>query len=208
MSALPPRTDTDPDPSRFMKDKSDLLAKVMAPALALDRTQVVVWQTFGSNNDKGLWYDNGQTPNFHNDVAHGGGYKGVVHRAAWDVYQIEMQMLGNLLLELKAIPEGNGTVLDNTLVVTYSDMSHGGHGYTMPAFTLLAGGRNGTLGGGRLKLGKFVKLPTQRGHNDLLLTVAHLAGVTSAPDKQGKIVGLNDFGTLPHNRGLIRELFG
>lgn len=205
---LPSRAATDPDPSLFMKEKSDLLAKVMSIALGLGRTQVAVWQTFGSNNDRGLWYFGGKKPNFHNDIAHGGAYKGIVAPATWEVYAIEMQMLGNLLLELKAIPEGSGTALDSTLVVTYADMSDGGHHYTIPCFTLVAGGRNGRLGGKALKLGKYVKLPAQRSNGDFLMTMAHLAGVTDGLGPTGQVLPLDSFGASAHSTGLVREIFG
>jgi hypothetical protein len=203
----PARVESDPDPSRFMKEKSDLLAGVMSLALGLGRTQVAVWQTCGSNNDKGLWYYDGRQPNFHNSIAHGGAYQGIVSPATWSVYEIEMQMLGNILLALKAIPEGGGTALDSTLVVTYSDMSDGGHHFHTPAFTLLAGGRNGRLGGRALRLGSYIKLPMQRPNNDLLLTVAHLAGVTTARDSKGAVTELDSFGSTKHSTGIIRDIF-
>jgi hypothetical protein len=207
IKGFPARVDTDPNPDMFLREKSDLLAKVMSLALAINRTQVVVWQTFDQIGTKGLWYDQGRNPDFHNSIGHGPGDKSGLAARTWEVYNIEMQMFANLMLELKSIPEGNGTVLDSTLIVTYSDMCNGVHNHTIPAFTLLAGGRNGRFGGGALKLGKYVRLPLQRANNDLLLTVSHLLGVDTIRDSGGSIVPFDSIGNTQHCKGLVREIF-
>ncbi|PWU13459.1 MAG: hypothetical protein C5B49_14695 [Bdellovibrio sp.] len=71
--------------------------------------------------------------------------------------------IAKLADSLKAIPEGNGTMLDNTLIVHVSEISgiqdsqtgHGTHnGTSIPFFTI--GGKN--MG---VKVGSFLNLPTQ-----------------------------------------------
>ncbi len=102
-----------------------------------------------------------------------------------------------LLGKLDAMPEGNGSVLDNTAVVWFSEIAQGTHEhYDMPF--LIAGGA-----GGYFKTGRYVNLnpgskhvvlnpswarkpPYGRTHNDLFLTFMDMMGVpaTSFGDPQ------------------------
>ena len=92
-----------------------------------------------------------------------------------------------LLGRLDAMPEGNGTVLDNTAVVWFSEIAQGSHEhYDMPF--VIAGGAGGTF-----KTGRYVNLnpgakhvvlnpswarkpPYGRTHNDLYLTFMDMMG--------------------------------
>ena len=96
-----------------------------------------------------------------------------------------------LLAKLDAIPEGNGTVLDNTAVVWFSEIAQGSHEhYDMPF--VIAG-----QAGGFFKTGRYVNLnpgskhvvlnpswarrpPYGRTHNDLYLTFMEMMGVPAA----------------------------
>jgi uncharacterized protein DUF1552 len=102
-----------------------------------------------------------------------------------------------LLGKLDAMPEGNGTVLDNTAVVWFSEIAQGSHEhYDMPI--VIAGGA-----GGAFKTGRYVNLnpgskhvvlnpswarepPYGRTHNDLYLTFMNMMGApaTSFGDPQ------------------------
>jgi hypothetical protein len=93
-----------------------------------------------------------------------------------------------LLARLDAMPEGNGTVLDSTAVVWFSEIAQGSHEhYDMPF--VIAGGA-----GGYFKTGRYVNLnpgskhavlnpswarkpPYGRTHNDLFLTFLDMMGV-------------------------------
>jgi hypothetical protein len=92
-----------------------------------------------------------------------------------------------LLAKLDAMPEGNGTVLDNTAVVWFSEIAQGTHEhYDMPF--VIAGGA-----GGYFKTGRYLNLnpgskhvvlnpswarnpPYGRTHNDLFLTFMDMMG--------------------------------
>jgi hypothetical protein len=83
------------------------------------------------------------------------------------------ERLAEVLHQLDAIPEGNGTLLDNTMFIYNNDLAEGAPHSVAPAITWVAG-----RGGGKLRTGRFLDL----GGNDftqLLVTAAHVMGVTS-----------------------------
>lgn len=91
--------------------------------------------------------------------------------------------LAYLLDKLAAIPERNGTMLDNTLVVWVNELGDGGtHGHERTPW-VLAGNVNGFL-----KTGQVVSFPGQP-HNRVLLTICNALGVEGA-----------DFGDPDFNR--------
>lgn len=96
-----------------------------------------------------------------------------------------MDSLAQLLDRLKAIPEGDGTMLDNTLVVagcTVGDSWR--HGYrNCPV--VLAGSCGGSLNTGRyLRFGDYdVDNPSNSPHggrtnNDMLISICHAMGLS------------------------------
>jgi hypothetical protein len=67
-----------------------------------------------------------------------------------ELEQWRVERIASLLRQMDAIPEGDGTLLDNTLVVWSSDMAEGNHDQ-QDVPTLIFGG-----GGGSLETGRFV----------------------------------------------------
>jgi hypothetical protein len=86
-------------------------------------------------------------------------------QAAWWVGQFAY-----LLEELAARPEGNGSMLDHSLVLFCTEVCDGNtHGHDDMPF-ILAGG-----GSGRVNTGRLYNLGYRR-HADLLLSIAHAMG--------------------------------
>ena len=88
----------------------------------------------------------------------------------------QMNLLGGLAGKLKAVPEGDGTMLDNTLILFLSDagsVHHTGY-HNMPLLAL--GNLNGAF-----KTGRYLHYPdyNQPGHRvlaNLLMSLLHGAG--------------------------------
>jgi hypothetical protein len=81
------------------------------------------------------------------------------------------EQLAYLLQKLALVPEGDGTMLDNTLVLCVNEISRGNtHSHDDMHF-LLAGGAGGRLPGGRYL--RFDGRP----HNDLLVSVLNALGL-------------------------------
>jgi len=67
-------------------------------------------------------------------------------------------LLADLARRLNAVKEGNGTMLDNTLIVWMSDSGEGHHGFCSEWPLVLVGGR-----AGRLKTaGRFLQFPAYK----------------------------------------------
>jgi hypothetical protein len=101
------------------------------------------------------------------------------------------ERFAELLGHLDAVKEGDGTLLDHTIVIWGNEAATGLHNAN-PAVTVLAGG-----GGGLLKTGQNVDL-TAYDHSQLLITMAQGVGATS----------VNHIGNLGMKDGDIPSLLG
>jgi hypothetical protein len=76
------------------------------------------------------------------------------------------------LNKLKTTPDGDGSLLDHSLILFGSGMSNSNEHNHNPLPMLLAGGASGTVKGGR-----HIRLEKNTTHSNLLLTILHKAGV-------------------------------
>ncbi|QDU19777.1 DUF1552 domain-containing protein [Urbifossiella limnaea] len=110
-------------------------------------------------------------------IGHGGSYQGKTWAELYDIIRrYHFDLIAGLLRKLQAVPEGNGTMLDNTVLVYLSDgaESHHSRCWEWPMVVI------GDLGG-KLKTGRYVDypgygLPGHRTTANLYLTLLHLAG--------------------------------
>jgi hypothetical protein len=110
-------------------------------------------------------------------IGHGGSFEG----KTWaDLYNIirryHFDLIARLMKKLEAVKEGDGTMLDNTLIVYLSDGAEGHHSrcWEWPMVVI------GDLGG-KLKTGRYIDYPgyAQRGHRttaNMYVTLLQLAG--------------------------------
>ncbi len=105
------------------------------------------------------------------------------------------QQFAYLLSQLAAVPEGNGTLLDNTLAVWAYDMNLGAGHVLEPAIAVLAGGLGGTMitGAG----GRFVDFQKGRDWTQMLVTICHAMGATNVT----RVGDVSYVGTVP---GIIK----
>jgi hypothetical protein len=133
---------------------------VAVAALKCDVTRVVGVQLTNGNGGaltfswlglegKGMEFS---VRNYH-DVSHRPGPNDVdkIKSEAWF-----MQQLAGLLKRLKSIPEGNGTMLDNTVVLWINHMGNGGAHNSNRLPFIVAGGKNGGM-----KTGQYLKVNRQ-----------------------------------------------
>ncbi len=112
-------------------------------------------------------------------IGHGKGYEG----KTWaDLYGIirryHFDLIAGLCKKLEKVPEGNGTMLDNTVIVYLSDGAEGHHSRCWEWPMVVIGDM-----GGALKTGRYVDYPGygRKGHRttaNMYLTLLHLAGAT------------------------------
>ena len=95
-------------------------------------------------------------------IGHGEDCNGKSPEVARDlIRRHHMKLLADLCSKLKAIPEGDGTMLDNTTILYFSDSGNEHHGNLMEWPYLVLGGS-----GGRMKLGgRYIRYPKYGAEN-------------------------------------------
>jgi hypothetical protein len=110
-------------------------------------------------------------------IGHGGSYEGKTWADLYDIIRrYHFDLIAGLAKKLNAIPEGDGTMLDNTLIVYLSDGAEGHHSRCWEWPMVLLGNV-----GGKLKTGRYIDYPgygqpKHRTTANLYLTLLHLAG--------------------------------
>jgi hypothetical protein len=83
------------------------------------------------------------------------------------------ERIAELYHQLDTVPEGNGTMLDNMMIIYCNDLTDGAAHSVAPAIAHVAG-----RAGGKLKTGRLLDLQAYD-FTQLLVTAAHVMGVTS-----------------------------
>lgn len=151
---------------QFETDWHDALLDLGIASLKAGITNVL---TIGSGRGEifGSWKGLGVTP-----AGHSLGHMKQPENPIWiKIRQYNCQMLVKMMQSLESIPEGSGTMMDNTLIVYTSNNADKQHtsGTNWP-FVLL-----GNFGG-QIKTGQYLKLDGKRPINDLYTTLLHAIG--------------------------------
>jgi len=186
----PPERPEDRDPNsektmpEIMRDQRELAVL----ALTCDLTRVVTIQVSNAvNHIRYPWID---SMGDGHALSHAGPSNTSAHRE-WvkrDTWHAEQ--FAYLLRELDSVPEGDGTMLDNTLLLWVQEVSRGNtHSHNDMPFVLA-----GNVGE-QFDTGKYVEFDSSKYHNDLLATI-------------GKAFGLEDdtFGDSRFTNGPLNTL--
>lgn len=155
------------DDENTMPNVSAAHVDLIAAALACDLTRVVTLQYSSAINEiRYPWLDSlgsGHALSHSSDAASQGQ---VAAREQWTAGQI-----ANLMQRLDAIAEGDGTVLDHTLIVWTNELGWGvTHTHSDIPF-LLAGGAPG------IRFGRYVQLAEETGHGAMLSALIAAMGI-------------------------------
>jgi hypothetical protein len=148
---------------------SNLQSDLLAMALTCNITRVASLQWSASVS--GTRFTWAGVPDGHHDLSHlGDDDQSMIDKLTtinnWYAAQAKY-----LMDALAAIPEGDGTVLDNTLIVWGNELSRGNsHGNQPVPFVLLGGA------GGRIQMGRYLQYDAVR-HNRLLVSLCHAMGM-------------------------------
>jgi hypothetical protein len=149
----------------------DAQIELATRALACDLTRVVTLQlSYSVSNLRHTWADVDAT--HHDEISHNkyGKPKTWVREETGKIVGWYAKKLALLLEKLASVPEGDGTLLDNTLVYWCSDLADGMHSRSNYP-VVLAGGA-----GGALQTGRHLSF-ADRALNDVLITIAHAMDV-------------------------------
>jgi hypothetical protein len=173
------------------KDQMDLLVQ----ALSCDLTRVVTLQWSQSESMTQMtWL--GITDG-HHTLSHETNSDPVVHGKLSAINNWYATQLAYLLAAMKAVPEGDGTLLDHSLVMWCNELSDGSVHSRRQLPYVLAG-----KCGGSVKTGRFLQYGPRVGepappHNDLLVAIAQAMGVE-----------IETFGNPAYCNGVLRGLAG
>ncbi len=158
-------------------DRLDAQFDLAAASLIAGLTNVVTLSSAAGIRDFDICFTGlGLTKGKHH-TGHGGSQNGMDWAQTYDmIRRFHFDLIARLAKKLEAVPEGDGTMLDNTVIVYISDGAEGHHSrcWEWPAVVL-------GNAGGKLKAGRYIDYPGygQLGHRttaNLFTTFLNVAG--------------------------------
>ncbi len=138
-------------------------------ALASDRTRVLSMQWSRSFSQvRHTWVG---VNSEHHTLSHKTSATDQMHK--FNIERWYAQRMAELYRQMDSIPEGNGTLLDNMMLIYCNDLTEGSAHSVSPPICQIAG-----KGGGKLKSGRLVDASSYD-FTQLLVTAAHVMGVNS-----------------------------
>jgi hypothetical protein len=186
VGAEPPKTDY-PRPTGVPREYGDHL-KLMADMLVLAfQADLTRFATFVFANDgSNRAYKQIGVPEGHHDTSHHGGDKEKLAKIQ-KINQFHIEHYAYFVEKLKAVKEGEGTLLDNCMVVYGSGISDGNRHNHNDLPVVFAG-----KGGGTIKTGRHVTYAREVPMTNLFLSMLDRVGapVDSLGDSTGRLTGL------------------
>jgi len=170
-AALVTPTRLDPNAADNIPWTFDRQSELLALALACDATRFASIQYTVGDNDNMTYKWLGQVQG-HHAITHAPDADLAAKDSLAKIYTWYAERFAHLLASLDAVPEGAGTMLDNSIVVWGSELGKGNsHSFKNTPF-VIAGGA-----GGALRTGRFLDFPAGAMHSRLLVSLCHLMGV-------------------------------
>ena len=167
------KTETGSEDKRFQIDGENMM-DIIVQGFACDRTRVatLLW----SNTASGIKFNSLGLKDGHHSFTHSNIASAAKVQARNKISQWYAERFAYLLKKMSNISEGNGTMLDNTLIIWTSEHSvvRGEHDRKDIPF-ITAGSC-----GGAIKTGQFFDFTKNRqGHGDMYVTAAQAMGLTN-----------------------------
>jgi hypothetical protein len=149
-----------------------LMGDLFALALQTDLTRVVTFVVANEGSNKPYAFVG--VPEGHHDLSHHGNAADKKSKIA-KINTFHTQMLAYTLGKLKAVKEGDGSLLDNCLIA-YGSGNSDGNAHNHDNLPVLLAGK----GGGTVKTGRHVKFAKETPLNNLWLAMLQRVGVKQA----------------------------
>jgi hypothetical protein len=164
-------------------DYFKLMADVMVLAYQTDMTRVITFQ-MGHEMSLRSYPELGFTDSHHSQTHHHGEAEKIAK--VIQINTFHTKMLASYLDKLRNTPDGDGSLLDHTLIMYGAALSDANlHLYTDLPILMVGGGINGIKGG------QHIKYPSRTPVTNLLLTMLDKAGVPKV-DRLGDSTGRLD----------------
>jgi hypothetical protein len=160
------------------------MADLLALSFQTDTTRIATFMFANEGSNRN--YPNLEIPEGHHDLSHHGNDKKKNAKIA-KINTFQITQLAYLLEKLKASREGDGSLLDNCMIVFGSGIGDGNKHNHDDLPILLAG-----KGGGTIQTGRHIKYPRHTPLNNLFLSMLDRMGapVDSLGDSKGRLEGL------------------
>jgi hypothetical protein len=161
-----------------------LMGDMMILAFQADLTRVCTFMF--ANDGSNRSYVEAGVPEGHHDVSHHGGDELKLKKKG-QIDRFHVEQLAYVLNRMKSIKEGNGTMLDNTMLLYGAGISDGNRHNHDDLPLLMAGGA-----GGRLKGGRHLVHQPNTPLTNLFLSMLDTVGVPAETlgDSTGKLTGI------------------
>ena len=166
-------------------DYVSLMFDLQAAALRADLTRVSTMMIGREGSMR--TYPEISIPDSHHPLTHHRNNPAFIEKVT-QINQFHIGLFGRFLGQLKATPDGDGTMLDNSLIVYGSGLGDGNR-HTHENLPILVAGR----GGGSVKSGRHIAYTSETPVANLYMTLLDRAGVHpgSIGDSTGKLVQLD-----------------
>ena len=161
-----------------------LMFDLQVLALQTDMTRVIAFKT-GRDSHNRVFPESGSNQPFHPASHHQNNADRLETLTKINTYHVSL--VAHLLERLKSTPNGDGNLLDHSLVLYGSGMSNSNIHNHSPLPVIVAGGA-----AGRLKGGRHLSYPENTPMSNLLLSILHKAGIEqeSVGDSTGPLTEL------------------
>jgi hypothetical protein len=170
-----PRLDVPPGIPQDFAQHARLMCDLLTLAFQSDITRIATFMLANEGSNRS--YRQIEVPEGHHDLSHHGG-DAAKHAKIRTINRYHVSQLAYLLEKLKAIPEGEGTVLDNCMIVYGSGIGDGNRHNHDNLPVVLAG-----RGGGTLRTGRHIRFPDETPMANLFLSMLERVG--AATDRFG-----------------------
>jgi hypothetical protein len=162
-----------------------LMADMMVLAFQTDSTRVCTYMLANEGSNRS--YRNIGVNDAHHGLSHHQGDKAKQMQIR-EINKFHVQQLAYVLNRLKSIPEGDGTLLDNCMIVYGSGLADGNR-HDHDNLPILMAGR----GGGTITTGRHIRYGSETPMANLLVSMLERAGapVMSFGDSTGALRGLD-----------------
>jgi hypothetical protein len=146
-----------------------LMTDMLVLAFQTDSTRIATCMLAheGSNRN----YTEIEVPDGHHDLSHHGGNKVKLEKIA-RINRFHMEQFAYFVERLKSIPEGEGSLLDNCMIVYGSGISDGNR-HNRENLPVLVAGR----GGGTIETGRHVRYETETPMTNLYVSMLERMGI-------------------------------
>jgi len=167
------------------EEHAKLMCDMMVLAFQADVTRVCTFMLANEGSNRS--YRNVGVNDGHHSLSHHQGDK-AKHAKIRDINRFHMRQFAYVLNKLKAIPEGDGTLLDNSMIVYGSGLADGDR-HDHDNLPLLLAGR----GGGTILPGRHIRYSSETPMANLLVSMLDRVGAPTANfgDSTGALRGLD-----------------